>query len=362
MSEALGTEARALFTALRQAVDPAILAEIEQFVAAADDAELCRINVLDFAARRGLDADRTIAAFLHAARLGIFVLSWNVLCRSCGGVLDTETSLKGINRPEYSCAFCAVGCEPVLDDLVEVTFTVTRRVRRIAAHEPHELPIWDYYRQIFFSSGIDLPDDLERQVDELTLDTIELAPGEKASLSMQLPATFAILFDPVSHTALFLDVQGEPTRERQNLSLVMDIVPVPPARMQIRPGPVRLSLENHCDQRVLPTVWIADERLEHLLTQRKPFLNAKRLLTNQTFRELYGNDTIDANQRLKITSMTFLFTDLRGSTDLYERIGDLAAFELVRAHFHVMQEIVAAEAGAVVKTIGDAVMATFPTP
>src|SRR5260221_13309537 len=60
--------------------------------------------------------------------------------------------------------------------------------------------------------------------------------------------------------------------------------------------------------------------------------------------------------------MTFLFTDLRGSTDLYERIGDLAAFELVRAHFRVMQEIVASEAGAVVKTIGDAVMATFPTP
>ena len=34
----------------------------------------------------------------------------------------------------------------------------------------------------------------------------------------------------------------------------------------------------------------------------------------------------------------------------------------MRAHFRVLNEIVAAEAGAVVKTIGDAVMATFPTP
>ena len=34
----------------------------------------------------------------------------------------------------------------------------------------------------------------------------------------------------------------------------------------------------------------------------------------------------------------------------------------MRAHFRVLHEIVAAEAGAVVKTIGDAVMATFPTP
>jgi class 3 adenylate cyclase len=86
------------------------------------------------------------------------------------------------------------------------------------------------------------------------------------------------------------------------------------------------------------------------------------LLSNQTFRDIYHTDTLDVNQRLKITSLTFLFTDLRGSTALYERVGDLAAFDLVRTHFRVLNEIVAAEAGAVVKTIGDAVMATFPTP
>jgi class 3 adenylate cyclase len=34
----------------------------------------------------------------------------------------------------------------------------------------------------------------------------------------------------------------------------------------------------------------------------------------------------------------------------------------VRAHFRILNEIVAMERGAVVKTIGDAVMATFPTP
>src|SRR4029077_17372097 len=78
--------------------------------------------------------------------------------------------------------------------------------------------------------------------------------------------------------------------------------------------------------------------------------------------DIYGTDTIDVEQRLKITSLTFLFTDLKGSTELYERVGDLVAFDLVRAHFRVLNEIVAAEAGAVVKTIGDAVMATFPTP
>ena len=75
-----------------------------------------------------------------------------------------------------------------------------------------------------------------------------------------------------------------------------------------------------------------------------------------------GRDTLDVDQRLKITSLTFLFTDLKGSTELYDRVGDLVAYDLVRAHFRLLNDIIAAEAGAVVKTNGDAVMATFPTP
>ena len=112
----------------------------------------------------------------------------------------------------------------------------------------------------------------------------------------------------------------------------------------MRPGPLRLSLENRTDARVLPAVWIAGDELHDLLGRRRPFLTAKRLLTNQTFRDIYRTDTLDVDQRLKITSLTFLFTDLKGSTELYERVGDLVAFDLVRAHFRVLHEIVAAEA------------------
>src|SRR5262245_62139368 len=93
-----------------------------------------------------------------------------------------------------------------------------------------------------------------------------------------------------------------------------------------------------------------------------PFVTAIRLRTTSGLRDVYGIGRIDVDQRLKLTSLTFLFTDLRGSTELYERVGDLVAFDLVKAHFQVLHEIVASEAGAVVKTIGDAVMATFPTP
>jgi len=81
-----------------------------------------------------------------------------------------------------------------------------------------------------------------------------------------------------------------------------------------------------------------------LLGRRRKFLTAKRLLTNQTFRDIYRTETLDVDQRLRITSLTFVFTDLKGSTELYERVGDLVAYDMVRAHFGVLTEVVAAEA------------------
>jgi class 3 adenylate cyclase len=356
------SEAGNLFTVLRQSVDATAAAAIEELVQDAPDRDLSRVNALDFAAKSGIDAESAITAFLHAARLGIFELSWNVLCPGCGGVLDASATLRSVKHDEYYCAMCAAGYQPSLDEMVEVTFTVSRRVRRIAAHDPDELPFAEYFRQIFWGSGFDVPEDVEALIEEIVLDQIELPPGEKALLSLQLPAEFVIIMDPVTHGTQFLDIKGEPTRERQSLSLVFDKLRKPTGTTTLHPGPLRLSLENRTETRVLPGLWVAGDKLHELLGRRRPFLTAKRLLTNQVFRDLYGTDTIDAEQRLKITSLTFLFTDLKGSTELYERIGDLAAFDLVRGHFRVLNEIVAAEAGAVVKTIGDAVMATFPTP
>ena len=356
------SDTEALFNVLRQSADGDCVAAVECAVRDAPDRELCRINALSFAAKNGLDEERTLAAFLHAARLGLFDLSWNVLCPGCGGVLDASATLKTVNHDEYACGLCAAGYKPTLDEMVEVTFTVNPRVRRIAAHDPDLLPEVEYLRQIFWSSGVDLPENLDRTLAEFTVDSIELPPGERAVLSVQLPNDFVIVFDPVTHGTQFIDVKGEPTQGRQTLSMVFNKVKAPVGTVEMQPGPLRVSLENRTDRRVLPPLWIAGDQLHQLLGQRKPFITAKRLLTNQTFRDIYRTDTLDVDQRLKITSLTFLFTDLKGSTALYERVGDLVAFDLVRQHFRVLNDIVAAEAGAVVKTIGDAVMATFPTP
>ena len=361
MTVSLTGEAEALFAALRQSADSETVAAIEHFVAEAPDRALCRINPIAFAAQHHLDEERVIAAFLHAARLGIFELSWNVLCPGCGGVLEANTTLKSVIPRSMSARVrCRLRTDAGRNRRGHVHGHPARSQDR--GHEPDELPFFEYFRQIFWASGVDLPDDLESDCREADTRHAGIAVRRESAVVAALPAEFLIVMEPVTHAAQFLEVKGEPTRERQNMSLVFNDVIAPTGTVTLRPGPLRLSLENRTRRRLLPGVWIAGEALEELMERRRPFLTAKRLLTNQIFRDIYRTDTLDVDQRLKITSLTFLFTDLRGSTALYNRVGDLVAFDLVRAHFRVLNEIVAAEAGAVVKTIGDAVMATFPTP
>ena len=357
------SDLEAQLSVLRQSADPEVAEAISRLVKQGADHELNRINALDFAKRSGLDEERVISGFLHASRLGLFDLSWNVLCPGCGGVLDAHDTLKSLRHDDYQCGLCACGYEASVDEQVEVAFTVSPKVRRIAAHDPATLPLWEYFKQVFWSSGVDLnTESFEALTEEVTLDALELPAGEKAVMSLQLPAQFIIVFEPVTHSAQFIDVQGEPTKERQQLSLMYNKVKAPVGTMTLRPGPLRLSLDNQAGVRVLPTVFIAAEALHHLIGKRKPFLTAKRMLSDQTFRDVFKADNLNIDQRLKITSLTFLFTDLKGSTALYERVGDLAAFDLVRAHFHALLDIISSEKGAVVKTIGDAVMATFIRP
>ncbi|SFJ49958.1 adenylate/guanylate cyclase domain-containing protein [Bradyrhizobium sp. cf659] len=357
------SDIQAQFSVLKQTADAKVVDAIARLIEDGEDHELNRVNVLDFARQHDVDEERAISAFLHSARLGLFDLGWNVLCPGCGGVLGAHATLKALKPDDYHCALCACGYKASVDDQVEVSFTVNPRVRRIAAHDPNSLPVWEYFKQVFWSSGVDFnKESFATLANEVTLDTLELPAGEKATMSLQLPNDFIIIFEPVTHAAHFIDVQGEPTKDRQQLAIMYNRVQAPTGTTTMRPGPLRLSLENQAGVRVLPSVFIAAEALHHLIGKRKPFLTAKRMLSNQTFRDVFKADNLSVDQRLQITSLTFLFTDLKGSTALYERVGDLAAFDLVRAHFHALLEIISSEKGAVVKTIGDAVMATFVRP
>src|SRR6266850_5128660 len=128
-----------LFTVLQQSAKREAVSAIKRLIEDAPDRELCRINALAFAAEHKLDEEDVLAAFLHGARLGIFDISWNILCPGCGGVLDSGATLKTVRQAEYRCVLCARGCEPTLDEIVEVTFTISPRVRKIGAHDPGTL-------------------------------------------------------------------------------------------------------------------------------------------------------------------------------------------------------------------------------
>jgi class 3 adenylate cyclase len=63
-----------------------------------------------------------------------------------------------------------------------------------------------------------------------------------------------------------------------------------------------------------------------------------------------------------LPDVTVMFTDLGGSTALYDRLGDHGAFILVRQHFAELRAAIHNAGGTVVKTIGDSVMAVFSWP
>src|ERR1700761_9573265 len=189
---------QAQISALRQAADPPVVDAIARLVEHGQDHELNRINLLDFSASNGLDEERVIAGFLHASRLGLFELTWNVLCPGCGGVLDAHSTLKHLRSEDYHCGLCACNYEASVDEQVEVAFTVSPKIRRIAAHDPNTLPIWDYFKQVFWSSGVDFDDEFFASLsNEVVLHAHELPAGERVTVPLTLPPQFIILFEPV---------------------------------------------------------------------------------------------------------------------------------------------------------------------
>jgi class 3 adenylate cyclase len=91
-------------------------------------------------------------------------------------------------------------------------------------------------------------------------------------------------------------------------------------------------------------------------------LTAKRVTAMQAFRDLFDDDVLRPGDDVEIDHITIMFTDLKGSTALYERIGDPKAYALVRQHFAILGKAVREHDGAIVKTIGDAIMAVYVNP
>src|SRR6185503_2245201 len=101
---------------------------------------------------------------------------------------------------------------------------------------------------------------------------------------------------------------------------------------QLPSGRLVIELENMQDHRSALCIYHSGEMPPPVLAL-KPSLSGKNLLTTQTFRDLFRSEVINTDETLSIKDITFLFTDLKGSTAMYEQIGDAKAYFLVHQHF-----------------------------
>ncbi len=153
-------------------------------------------------------------------------------------------------------------------------------------------------------------------------------------------------------------------RPRKSLHILYDKEVREYTMGSVAPGPITFEVENATANRgtVLLAVLPPGVEVGKAPISFVPFLTGKRLLTTQAFRDLFRSEVIQASEGIGVKDIALLFTDLKGSTALYDRIGDLNAFSLVQRHFERLQDVTVRCHGAIIKTIGDAVMAAFLSP
>ncbi len=342
---------------------PRLVSKLEVLIRAGSEEELFRINPLRFAAERGLAPDETIDLFLHAAALGLFQMDWLLLCPICSCVVESLSSLTGVTSG-YHCKLCHADHATALDAFVAVKFTVAPDIRALAYHQPAELPVHDYCFRYRLSedglgpSGVPMVQTMQAGLKALSY----LPAGTTTQVAFAAERGPLFVFDADSEAGFELAVTGAPVTEPQRLAVLSTGSALTPATSEVAPGPVTMAVTNTDHRRGMVGVVVLPPDYEHAPLRFAPFLSGKDLLNSRTFRELFRSELIRGTEGLGVRDLTVLFTDLAGSTALYARIGDLNAFALVQQHFDALERITAAHRGAVVKTIGDAVMASFPTP
>ncbi|MEO8701443.1 MAG: DUF5939 domain-containing protein [Kofleriaceae bacterium] len=289
-----------------------------------DPIDLHRIQIRERARVWKLPEQELLRVALHATRAGLLTLSWDTVCPHCRGVRDENPTLAQL-QAESHCEACQVTFKTDKQESVEVTFRVHPSIR-------------------------DIPDQVYCSAEPAKKDHIRVqwtvAPGHGVELEPKLaPGRYTVWRQHQGGWYLDVDDHGEP------------VVPwaTHPEGTIINASPsTRLALHNDGSDPSMFTVEQAKWN-DHAL-------RAGQLLGLQDFRDLFSEDYIGVDVRLGVGEQTLLFTDVVGSTAFYAARGDPAAFIEIKRHFDEVFAIVSEYRGAVVKTIGDAVMATFGDP
>jgi class 3 adenylate cyclase len=277
------------------------------------------------------------------------------VCPGCGEVVERLPSLTSASA-HYFCEVCSADRNADLSDFIEVTFNVSPAVRRSRFHDPSLLDPESFFFDYRFSQSAVVEDGstLRDHLRKTAASCAYVEPGATETFKVAAEPGFVWLTNGPA-----LTVDDSRTDETRSFAFEYTGTRSKGFRATIPAGPVEITFTNATDQRYPLMI----TRLpDHYDVTMQPFLSGAELLSNQTFLDLFSDETIVAGEGLGVRRLALLFTDLQGSTALYERIGDLKAFDLVRQHFGVLREIIGRHSGAMVKTIGDAVMASFVDP
>ncbi|MBR1144725.1 adenylate/guanylate cyclase domain-containing protein [Bradyrhizobium sp. AUGA SZCCT0431] len=361
---------------------PHILSGLERFIRTAGDYDLFRVNPIQYATATGLSEAEGIALFVHAAKVGLFEMQWLLTCAYCPQVAGSFRELDQVH-PRFQCEFCNALNNVTLDDYIQVTFTVSNAVRDIVFRHPEMLSVEDYYLRYNFSKGFKPPHGMthEQLVAALSRGFADIEADQQRSFEFDVTAGRFEVLD-LSHKLLLVffangepaEPQGTQVRLESGRFTVPDR-PTGPREMvlgdgrfafrqtaDLSPGKHIIQIENRTSDR--GRFWFLQYpyQFEPHLVEYEPFLSGKRLLLTPCFGELYKTQLVDERESLAVSDITYLFTDLKDSTPLYESVGDVNAYFLVRQHFDILNKIIRERSGIMVKTIGDAVMAGFERP
>ena len=328
---------------LRLAEDPSGSRPAERrfrdWLASSNEIERLRINPYVVAADSDVPVEDIVALALRGVAAGLFDLHWLVHCPHCNMI--TKECLNFFELTHSSdCKMCEFDFDADILTRVEVTFSLNRSIEDVDA-SAFCLP----------------PPALRSKVN------IAVSPGDAGSGTdiIDNPGTYRF-FCPITLAKGILEVSGERTDEVQEFRVrQLPSFNYAETSFAARPGPVRFELINQCDKVsgifIIPDVLPDELSLETL----PPRLTGLETIHYPEYRTLFGDQALAESEHLRISSVTLLFTDIAGSTAMYENMGNAAAYTAVRDHFDLLFRSVETHGGFVIKTIGDAVMASFRT-
>ena len=344
-----------------RAWSPRIVSRLAGLLRDADDAALFRVNPFTFARQRDLDPAEIVDLFLHATDVGLFDMDWLLICPRCACAVESFTKLRAVLR-QFRCPQCHNDYEAAMDDYIAIYFNVSPQICATRYQQPETLDPFDYtfhfrgVREGHRPNGAPYIDSTRE-----ALHGIEFV-ARQGSASLAFDATPGVVAGISADTeaGFSLAIDGTPVSETRQVRLTYRGGSYEPAELRLTPGPIALEIVNPTSDRIaVALVQFPPDAEDELLTF-DPYLTGKHLLTSQTFKSLFRSEVVGGAQGIAIRDIAILFTDIKGSTALYRRIGDLNAFQLVQQHFDWLREATVHHGGAVVKTIGDAVMAAYP--